>query len=136
MLFGTALIVGGGRFVGPRAALLAHQVRRLFIVESEKDFIERYAPIEPSDGKMCLTVVHEDVRHYTPPYGLTSLFYDPFPRPEGGERIAQDVNVRGRLLFITGIHQIEDFPGKWELEYEVDPMFCADHVASYRKLSE
>lgn len=134
LLLNSCVIVGGGRFVATRAALLAGQVQRITVVELEEYMIERYAPIEPSNGKIKLDIVRADLMDYTPPYPASSLFYDPFPRVERGPaRCAKWLKPGGRLVFLTPIHSIKEFPGEWIFKFSADPLRCQDQLAVYQK---
>lgn len=104
-LYGRALIVGAGRFVAARVALLANHKTKVTALERDKRMIVEFGFEDPR-----LTVAVADVCDWNPDHEFESCFFDLWPigakEREQLIRALSWVNVKGRMVFISDYHPV------------------------------
>ena len=134
-LFGNAIIVGGGRFVGPRAALLAGPVTRLDVLEPDEELVARYSII-PHEGKLHVHACR--FQDFKPEVRVHSVFFDPYGgtgfKTKEALAVADWLVPHGRLIFLESIHRDIPWPGEWVEEYRLKPFRHPIRIATMRRL--
>lgn len=102
LLFGDALIVGAGHWVGPRTAMLSDEVETLTVVEKDLG-IYKSCPLRISE-EIYFSVIHSDVFEYRPNRSFSSIYYNPFPLTPYLELFTETIiswlKVSGRLVIL------------------------------------
>lgn len=137
-LFGNAVIIGGGRFVGPTAALLAARVKHLAVLEADPVMVALWGKaVESHWSQEKLSVYEIDFRDWTPTRPVHSLFYDPFPEsPEVRDAalfVGDWIAPNGRIIFLQSLHPEIRFNGEWRVEYEIEPYGPGERIITLRK---
>lgn len=143
LLYGDALIVGAGRWVAARTAILSGALRILTVLEDDPEILGM-VPIEVRVSGVPVDIFHGAAGPNTPRPIMQrlyeSVFYDPWPVDHRETRalpsICERIVPTGRLIVIGSCYPRPSVPAMMEAEYAMRPgqPGVADTLCSYRRM--